>query len=309
VPLVFTTPAKWILCGEHSVIRGGRAIAFPLNNFSNSIFFEENESFSIKSDYSENVIFDLFKIGCEYSKISSEKKTGRLIIKSNIPIKSGLGSSSALCANIAKVFKYLGYCNDVFELAGYLENKFHKKSSGLDVTVALKNKPIIFSNNKLLECFNLRFWPPMLLTYSGEQCSTSNCVASVSDLFLKNEKLALELDQQMNLASHMCEEALKTANLHGLKEGIMLGNDTFLRWGLYTKSMAFHVEKLLSAGAIAAKPTGSGLGGYILSLWEDSSALAKLANNFPPAMTIALNNRPLSKPSNSEKIITCIDQK
>ncbi|MDR1334478.1 MAG: hypothetical protein LBJ71_04630, partial [Holosporaceae bacterium] len=150
--LVFTSPAKWILCGEHSVVRGGKAIAFPLNDFSNSIFFEKSDDFSIQSDCSENVVFDLLKTGCRYLNISPQKISGHLMIKSNIPIKSGLGSSAALCANIAKIFEFYGYCNNVWEFAKHLEDKFHQKSSGLDVSVVLKNKPTIFSNNKILEC-------------------------------------------------------------------------------------------------------------------------------------------------------------
>jgi mevalonate kinase len=271
MPLI-SCSAKWILCGEHSVIRGGKAIAFPLHNFSNSIFFEKGDNLFIEDSYSKDTILTLLKIGCDFFGVSVKKISGHLLIKSNIPHQSGLGSSAALCSNIAKLFQYCGCCGDLFEFAKRLENEFHKKSSGSDVAVILENKPIIFNDNKIAEFFKPEFWPPMLLTHSGEKSSTSDCVSIVNDFFSKNEKLALESDQQMNLAANMCENALKKADFNKLKDGIMLGNDVFRQWGLYTASMSFYVEKLLSAGAVAAKPIGSGLGGYIVSLWEEEPA-------------------------------------
>lgn len=266
---LFSRSAKWILCGEHSVIRGGKAIAFPLHNFSSSVFFEKSEDFSIEDSHSKDTILTLLKRGCEFFGVPLKKISGRISVKSDIPIRSGLGSSAALCSNIAELFQYCGCRGDLFESAKHLESEFHKRSSGLDVAVVLENRPIIFENNKISEIFEPKFWPHMLLTCSGEKSSTSECIAVVSDFFLKDEKSALDSDRQMSLASDTCEEAFKKADFNKLRDGIMLGNEVFHRWGLYTESMSRCVEKLLSAGAVAVKPIGSGLGGYIVSLWEE----------------------------------------
>ncbi|MDR2781150.1 MAG: hypothetical protein LBB21_01660 [Holosporaceae bacterium] len=267
----FSSFAKWILCGEYSVVRGGKAIAFPLRNFSNCISFERKGDFFITNSEksSEDTIFALLRIGCELLGIPLEKISGHIEIKSDIPIQSGLGSSAAICANIAKIFQHNGYCDDVFTLARCMENYFHRKSSGLDIAVALENRPIIFKENSVIEFLEPSFWPNMLLTYSGKKSMTFDCIGIVKDLFLRNEKIAIELNCQMNLASDMCEDAFKKSNFRELRDGIMLANDTFYKWGLYNESMSNHVEQLLSVGAVAAKPIGSGLGGYIISLWEE----------------------------------------
>ncbi len=38
--------------------------------------------------------------------------------------------------------------------------------------------------------------------------------------------------------------------------------------GLISESLQQHMQQLLHEGALAVKPTGSGSGGYVLSLWE-----------------------------------------
>ncbi|MDR0678483.1 MAG: hypothetical protein LBF44_03025 [Holosporaceae bacterium] len=267
----FLSHAKWILSGEHSVIRGKKAIVFPLKNYANSMIFRKSEALHVSADRKslEKTILSLFSEASRFLKIPLEKVSGHIRMTSDIPMKTGLGSSAAVCVNVANVFKHCGLCDDILKLAKHLENKFHKKSSGLDVTVVFENKPIIFEKNKLLEFLNPSFWPPMVLTYSGEKSITYNCVMKIREIFSKNEKLGLELDEQMDWASNLCEKALKHSDFGKLKEGIALGGEIFYRWGLCNSSMSLHIKKLLSYGAQAAKPIGSGLGGYVLSLWEE----------------------------------------
>jgi mevalonate kinase len=92
---------------------------------------------------------------------------------------------------------------------------------------------------------------------------------TIGKIFQRDKKLAIELDEQMDFASNLCEEALKNSDFCKLKDGINLGGEIFRRWGLCNSSMSEHMNKLLSWGARAVKPIGSGLGGYVLSLWEE----------------------------------------
>ena len=47
-----------------------------------------------------------------------------------------------------------------------------------------------------------------------------------------------------------------------------LADSCFVEWGLYTTEMEAMKEKLIKEGAIAVKPTGGGLGGAMLGLFE-----------------------------------------
>ncbi|MDR0580968.1 MAG: hypothetical protein LBG04_02535 [Holosporaceae bacterium] len=268
----FPSFAKWILSGEHTVVRGGKAIAFPLRNFSNSLVFEKGDTLSIvtNQEYWRETVISLLEMAAKFLRVSLKQISGHITLKSDIPLQTGLGSSAAICVNIANLFGHYGLCEDVSQLARYLEDKFHGKSSGLDIAVVQANKPIIFQENKVVEFLKPSFWPPMILTYSGKKSITSVCANIVNDIFWEDETLALKLDKQMDLASCLCEDALKSSDFNKLKEGIMLGNEIFHRWGLCDASVSSLIKELLSAGATAAKPIGSGLGGYVLSLWEDS---------------------------------------
>jgi mevalonate kinase len=94
-------------------------------------------------------------------------------------------------------------------------------------------------------------------------------VKSVQEIFRKNESLALELDNLMNHSADLCESALKNADFEKLKDGINLGCEVFREWGLCHEPLEYHIDMVLSAGAVAAKPIGSGLGGYVVSLWQE----------------------------------------
>jgi mevalonate kinase len=44
--------------------------------------------------------------------------------------------------------------------------------------------------------------------------------------------------------------------------------ESFSGWGLTTGVLGDHIQQLKDYGALAVKPTGSGDGGYVLSLWR-----------------------------------------
>lgn len=268
----FQSHAKWILSGEHAVIRGGKAIAFPMKQYKCTLDFTKSDKLSVKHNVSsENnklneSFIDLLKEASEF--LNTEEINGSFLIRNNILMNAGLGSSAAICANVAKLFAYLGYTDDTLTLAKNLENHFHKKSSGLDVAVAVKENPVIFRNNAVIKIPKISFWPNITLTYSGPKMPTSLCTEAVAKTFQENENIALELDNMMNEATDLCESALATTNFDMLRDGITLGNEVFKRWGLVNEQLAKHMQMLKSKGAVASKPTGSGLGGYVISLWK-----------------------------------------
>lgn len=268
----FSSHAKWILSGEHTVTRGGKAIAFPLKKYKCSIEYETFEELDINhknmdSNYN-NTFCELLQRAAEFLNINFNEISGKFLITNNIRMNSGLGSSAAICVNIANIFMYLGFTSDTFSLAKHLEDIFHQKSSGLDIAVAMSDKPIIFQNNKIHDTLDISFWPHLMLSYSGEKSETSKCADIVKSVFCKDHSLAVELDSMMNHASDLCEHGLINANFDQMKDGISLANEVFTKWGLNNESTSAHINMLLQDGAAAAKPAGSGLGGYIVSLWE-----------------------------------------
>ncbi len=278
----FQSHAKWILSGEHAVIRGGKAIAFPLKGYKCTLGFSRSDRINVTHDVFSTVLsnnelngsfVDLLKEASEFLNVDFSEIRGLFSIHNNILMNAGLGSSAAICANVAKLFAYLGFTDDTLLLAKNLENHFHKKSSGLDVAVAVKENPVIFQKNRVIKIPKISFWPEITLTYSGPKMPTSLCTKAVAKIFRENESVALELDNMMNEASDLCESALETSRFDLLKDGINFGNEVFRRWGLINEQLETHMSMLKSKGAVASKPTGSGLGGYVVSLWETKPAI------------------------------------
>jgi mevalonate kinase len=52
-----------------------------------------------------------------------------------------------------------------------------------------------------------------------------------------------------------------------LAEALTEAASCFSEWGLVPASVAAQMRELEKAGALAVKPTGSGDGGFLLSLW------------------------------------------
>ncbi|HWU44642.1 MAG TPA: hypothetical protein VN132_14420, partial [Bdellovibrio sp.] len=53
-----------------------------------------------------------------------------------------------------------------------------------------------------------------------------------------------------------------------LSQAINQAGECFEQWNLNEGAPAKHIQWLRENGAIAIKPTGSGGGGYVLSLWH-----------------------------------------
>lgn len=266
--LKFSSSAKWILTGEHSVLRNRRAIAFPLNKYLLSLTIQNSHKLQF-IDSQKAALLDLFQMSCDFCKIDLSEIKCFASIDSNIPMKCGLGSSAALCVCVAKAFQHFGYCSDIFSLARYLEHKFHKASSGLDVATVLSSKGIIFENGSVQREVISNAWPYMMLTDSGGISSTSACVKSVNAIIASNPTYARQLDDMMHESSNLCESYLQGGNFVNLKNGISLANKVFELFGLYSDALTYHATALMKKGAIAVKPIGSGLGGYLLSLWHE----------------------------------------
>ena len=107
---------------------------------------------------------------------------------------------------------------------------------------------------------------------------TSRCIHHVQTQWHDNETRARAIDQQMADSVHQVQQALNDKSIQHLAHAINQAADCFQQWGLITDTLASQMHALRQAGAIAVKPTGSGGGGHLISLW----------NSPPPPMPIAL---------------------
>lgn len=274
-------PGKWILAGEHAVLRGVPALVFPLRSRVLDLGYvcptsSKALNVYLQGDHGEELqllVWGVIERACELKKIARTSLVGDLTIKSSIPVGAGMGASAALCVALTKWLNFLDLVADeeMFEFARTLENLFHGESSGVDIAVSLSGQGLHYERQGTRHVLELQWTPHWYISYSGKRGVTLECVNKVKEFIAQNPALGSAIDEQMKKAVLTCEKALtqpdEKAGLDLLKQGIESAGEVFERWGLTEGAPKTHMELLKKSGAIAVKPTGSGGGGFVLSLW------------------------------------------
>lgn len=274
--LKISTHAKCILAGEHAVLRGSPAIIFPVRSKSLGLSYEpKDKGLHVITDAKrlETVFQDTLQTSAKLLNLPFGKITGKFFLENSIPIGSGMGFSSALCVTIGKWLVWKNYLKQeqLFNFAKSLEDNFHGKSSGVDIAGVLTNYGIMYSQKNPIKKLAVNWQPLLFISSSQVTCSTKECVQQVEDLWKKDKSLAQAIDNDMQKSVNLMAQALAANAASGLPklvQAIQTASDCFRRWNLIPEKLQHPMDFLLKQGAIAVKPTGSGAGGYVLSLWE-----------------------------------------
>jgi mevalonate kinase len=272
------------LAGEHAVLRGSPALAFPLVSRSLTLSYEPSgRPLDVEFAGENGEELKLLFYGVIENAMSrlgiAEALRGKFRLESSLPVGAGLGASAALCGAVARWCETQNWVPraDVYEFARRLEDLFHGESSGVDLAVSLSAQGIRFVRGGGHTMLPTRWQPKLFLSYCGQRGMTAECVNKVKRLFETDHERAQKLDDQMRRAVQLAESALaeestvvQAASFKGLdqlKDAIQLARGCFEEWQLCGGDLGSHMLKLEKAGAIAVKPTGSGGGGFVLCLW------------------------------------------
>ncbi|MBN8540257.1 MAG: hypothetical protein J0L82_07720 [Deltaproteobacteria bacterium] len=282
---------KWILAGEHSVLRGCQAIAFPVYGKYLALTWSEAGTFSSSFGGDRGQEFQLLFSGVFDRALEILNRPGDLSLKrghfhvdSTLPVGAGLGASAALAVAVGRWFVSQGAISEIrlFEFCREIENLFHGESSGVDVAVAIESRGLLFSRQGGFTAFDPEWQPNWYISYSGTRGITSECVAKVKELIAKDadrgERLDLKMRQAVSFAHESLMQKVTSADaaherFEKLVAAIKLSATCFGDWGLSNGELGRHLSWLSSGGAAAVKPTGSGGGGFALSLWRERPAI------------------------------------
>ena len=280
-----TACAKFIISGEHSIISEGIGLAVPL--MEKKLRYSEGS----ETENSKNIILLNGKILSDPAK---EAKVNQLRAKycevfgldpnpqpaikidTNIPIGKGLGSSAALCVAMARYFAHKKNCSleQIAEIALKGEELFHATPSGIDPYCVALEKPICFSrNDKFIENVNFDSFAKsdfiFALIDTGLEHNTEKVIANI--------KHKPEIIRNLASLSSQMKEALANSaqDIPTIMESIqrLLGE-----YGASNSAVESTIDKVKKMGALSAKISGSGRGGYILALFANSD-VAKWPSN------------------------------
>lgn len=281
---------KWIVAGEHAVLRGSPALAFPVYGKYLELRWQDGDTFASRFGGERGAEFQLLFTGVFDRALEIlgragdlKLRRGKFEVESTLPVGAGLGASAALSVAVGRWFVAQNAIDEgrLFEFCRELENLFHGESSGVDVAVAIESRGLHFERSgppeDRMRAFDPSWQPIWYISYSGARGITSECVTKVKQLIAEDPARGLELDAAMANSVRLAESSLCMSaddpavdqRFEQLAEAIAMAGSVFDAWGLTEGEIGRHLDWLRERGARAVKPTGSGGGGYALSLWRE----------------------------------------
>jgi len=142
-------PAKILLYGEQTVLRGGKGLAVPYPNLS--LHWEPGQPdarlLSFADYLAETLSVNLFQA----TKFKEFLQSGQRLA-GDIPTGYGLGSSGAVCAAVWDRFATKKgralQGEDLRQILASMERHFHGQSSGTDPLICYLNQPVLLGGGK-----------------------------------------------------------------------------------------------------------------------------------------------------------------
>ena len=264
------------------MLRDSPALVFPLRHFFMDLEYEEGPNpleLHKGGDFPEGLEFcvsPLLEQSLNYLGKKREDLKGSLKITSFIPFGAGLGASAVLSVSLSRLMEAKKWLKEeeVQSFSIRLENIFHGTSSGMDVAVVLKERPLLYQEGTIKDTLpSPETSCKLFLSYSGTLSSTSFGVKKVQDFFNKHPEEGKKTDKDMEYSVSLIRKALyeitdEEQQILQMKQALDLAAGCFTVWGLMSADLTDHINKLKKWGALAAKPTGSGEGGFVISLWD-----------------------------------------
>lgn len=270
------------------MLRGHEALVFPIKGKQLTLSYSATSP-ALSADYTSTngadmhlLFWSVLEQGMQLLGSSLNQLGGHFHLDSTIPVGAGMGASAALCVAMSRWFSAQALIENsqCTQFAKELEHLFHGKSSGLDIAGVASEAGTSFKTG-LCTPLKQTVQPFWYLSSCKQIGITSQCVQQVQALWITDEKLAQQIDLLMLASVQEAKEALEEGGddaIGRLAKAINKAADCFFQWGLVSEGLQQHMNQLSAEGAIAVKPTGSGGGGYVLSLW----------NTPPPAMNFEL---------------------
>jgi mevalonate kinase len=274
---------KVILFNEHFVVYGLPAIASAIGSRTTALVEKlDGSGAEIKDDRPETPGYKVEKLAeqkeslnkmLRFMGIDTEHNHFKITLGGDLIAASGVGASAASCAAIARAFSDelgLGYSDErVNEVAYEGEKGYHGTPSGIDNTAATFGGLIWYKregSSHHMERMKLRKPVEIVMGNTGIVADTKVVVAGVKE---RKEKAPEEYAPIFDNAAELVQSARKQLEAFELKKlgaSMDKNHELLQRIGVSCKELDMLVRLARDSGALGAKMTGTGRGGYMVAL-------------------------------------------
>jgi mevalonate kinase len=286
---------KTILIGDQFVARGVPAIvaALPYETVA-TVVRTNGEGWALEDNRSEvpgykdkkkeqqvdsiNRILEVMEIDVKITPI-------KITYGGNLLAGSGVGASAASCVSLARAldreFKR-GYSNKEINHVGWEgEFAYHGTPSGVDNTASTYGGVLLYQvkdEKKHFEQIKLKNPVEIVLANSGITSDTSTLAAFVAEIKDKDpnlfdNRLKTITDQALEL-----KKALEAGELEKVGSIMTANHKILIDMGLSHEKLVYLCNLAIEKGALGAKVTGGGRGGYMVALTPGSDLQETVAS-------------------------------
>jgi mevalonate kinase len=286
--------AKAILIGEHAVVYGRPGIAVPLpsrratarllagNPRGAGVLVEAPDLGKSGFEDEDPALRPLaLAVEIAFGALGIPVPALMLRIESEVPVSRGLGSGAAVAAATVRACAAFAGAEfapeEVSALAFEVEKLHHGKPSGIDNSVVAFERPVWFSRSE-----GPRVLPSkpfvLVLADSGVRAKTSGLVAGVARRREADPDAAEGIFDRMAERAEAARRALAEGDTEALGRGLDEAHGLLRELGVSCPALDRLAGAARAAGALGAKLSGAGGGGYLLALAPSRQAAGGIAD-------------------------------
>ncbi|MDK7979644.1 mevalonate kinase, partial [Enterococcus faecalis] len=212
---------KIILMGEHAVVYGEPAIAFPFQATEITAVFTPAKTMQIDCAYFTGLLEDVPQELANIKEVvqqtlhflKEDTFKGTLTLTSTIPAERGMGSSAATAVAIVRsLFDYFDYAytyQELFELVSLSEKIAHGNPSGIDAAATSGADPLFFTRGFPPTHFSMNLSNAYLVVAdTGIKGQTREAVKDIAQLAQNNPTAIAETMKQLGSFTKEAKQAI-----------------------------------------------------------------------------------------------------